>query len=122
MDWAKELASNRKPILHATNVVGKAVRFFSGEEGDRYISPVNAQPVAGPVLELDTKHTFVLSKREDFTVLTEEEYRFFLIAQSALSHGIKESIKLAASMKNVSQQCAVKLVRSILAAQINAIK
>jgi hypothetical protein len=56
--WAKQLADKRTPVFQASCVVGKAARFYSGEEGDCFISDINGQPVKGPVLELNTGDTF----------------------------------------------------------------
>jgi hypothetical protein len=123
--WAKKFADTRQPVFHNSNTVGRAARFYSGEEGDCFVSDINNAPVRGPVLELNSGDTFNCPEADPqtngFTVLTPEEFQFYLVAQAALAHGLKESMRLGQSMKNTSPKNSILIIKAILASQVRAL-
>lgn len=117
MQWAKKLVSDKSFVLHtSTGVVGRVVRFWTGDEGDR----INEQ-TKFPVLEMEAGH-FLTALEEHFVPISEDESKFYKIAEMTLNFALEETIKLAASSRKVTIQSATVLVEAALQAQLRALQ
>lgn len=107
-------------VMHlATGVVGKAEKFYDGEQF-RYFPAPNAAPVTAPVLKLHQGHAFVCSDPDALVELTTAEVAFYVEALALL-----ETALTAAVMRNAGKVGAdrgVQLLHAALAAQLNELR
>jgi hypothetical protein len=116
LDWARQLVAEKAPLFHlATKTVGRAARFWAGEPGDVYVSPVNGGPVSHPVIELSSGASLV-AKREAVIKLSEQEASFYEGFQRSLGDFLGEAARMASGL-GVQPKTGIALIAAALRVQ-----
>lgn len=119
MDW-KGAVERMAWMFHVeTYAVGRAAAFYDGVE-EKYVSPLNGEPVNGPVLLLHTGHA-LLAEPVKWMELSSAEIRYF----QALQEGFNGLIVIAAKNakdNGVELEKGLAMLISILRAQLAALE
>ena len=116
-DWARELVKKHAIVMHReSETVGTASDFFDGIER-KFISPINGEPVVGPVLVLDNGNSFMALDERTFLELTTQQHRFYRTMQRVIAHALREAAGLLKSL-GIPMDVGVSLLASTLKAQV----
>lgn len=94
-DWAR-LVHDKAFILHIpTQTIGMVAHYWDGV-ATFYRTPGTGAEVKGPVVGLESGHSFVAAKEENFIILAPHEAAFYAGCQRVLAEGLKALVKLGA--------------------------
>ena len=119
--WFRERVAKGSKMIHAgTRSVGKAIRYWSGAEGDRWTSSINGIPVDAPILELDTGHGLIAA-RCSWVELGPAEARFVDALRAGVS-GVVQVAARTARASGVDLDTGLVLLLAVLEDQVAALK
>lgn len=115
LKWARELVDEHAWVfVPGAHVVGRVLELYD-TDGQKYVSPINAEEVAHPVLVVEPGHSF-LAVANNFIRLDERQARAYYAFQQAIKMTVEESGKLAAAHKMPPRTSAL-LIGAALRAQ-----
>jgi hypothetical protein len=102
-----------------TQVVGAPEKYFDGV-GEIYVSPVNGEPVTGPVLAFASGHVLVADP-EAFLELERPDVVFYAVAVERV-HALTVALARAAHDSGMALEKMVPLYAAALRAQVAAME
>ncbi|GAC1450378.1 MAG: hypothetical protein PVSMB8_09530 [Vulcanimicrobiaceae bacterium] len=97
--WGKDLEAERALIFRTSDmVIARVKKFWSGDDGDQFVSPYNGDPVKGPVLEFEEGHSMNVDPKV-LIQLSADGLAYYEICERGLARFLEEAAKFAASKR-----------------------
>lgn len=118
--WGRRVTEDGHWIFHLeTAALGPAKKFYDGVK-EIWISPVNGQPVPGPVIELANGHGLVADPTK-FVELTSKEMKYAMALRDGVAALLATTLQFAAA-SGVDKEAATALTIAVLRAQLAALE